>query len=169
MSKKSRNFAWSLVKVKMLELVSSIKSYVESHVKTIQWKVLFITFFHVLVWGVGLFCTTFFTAVSNKSLLSIFGGDIIKDVIAPSCIVLALFLWEEADEVEGNNLPLHEMKKQLKLNFIILGIVLILFAFVGMSTGEVQVRYLISVWVGISAIKFISKYYSKVQIEIKRV
>ena len=158
-----------LIKVK--EGVDSLLNML-FHMKNdkINWSLIGVTLAYVLMWGTGLFCTTFFAAIADRDFMEIFkDNNILKSVIAPSIVVLALFLWDEAAGVERTNLPLRYMKKQLKWNFIILGIALILIAITGLTNGKVQMISLILSWIGISAIKFISKYFSDLQIEINSV
>lgn len=124
---------------------------------------------YVLIWGIGLFCTTFFSAVAKWDLMQIFEDDIVGGVLAPSIVVFALFLWEEAAGIENANLPPRYMKELLKWNFIIIGITLIMLAITGLTDGILQLAFLIIGWMGITAIKFISKYYSDLQIEINKI
>lgn len=148
--------------------VSSVNYKLLSYMTKIEWKAIGATFFYALIWGTGLFFSTFFSVTSDFSFLKLFQGDLVQTIIGPSCVVLALFLWEEAEGVERKNLPLHLMKKQLKYNFIVLGIILILFACIGLTTGYIQLGCLILGWICITAIKFISKHYSDLQIEINK-
>ena len=135
----------------------------------IDWSSVCATVAYVLMWGTGLFCTTFFSDIANWNLQNIFTKDIVEVVIAPSIVVLALFLWDEAAGVEKSSLPPTYMKKQLKWNFIFIGLTLIMFAITGLTEGVGQLISLILSWIGISAIKFISKYYSDLQIEINKI
>lgn len=134
-----------------------------------EWKCVGATLVHVVVWGVGLFCTTFFPSVSELSLAKIFEDDIAQMVIAPSVVVLAMFLWDEAGFVDRMNIPLKRMKQLLKWNFIIIGVTLISFALVILTKDLVQIACLLTAWVGITAIKFVSKFYGDLQIEINKV
>jgi hypothetical protein len=124
---------------------------------------------YAIIWGGGLFCSTYFSAICNCDFEGAF-EDIIECVLVPAYVVLALFLWDEAESIERTNIPASQLKKQIKLNFITLGCVVILVGCTGMAQTLLwKMVLLVAGWLGITCIKFLSLHFSKLQIEINKV
>lgn len=124
---------------------------------------------YAIIWGGGLFCSTYFSAICNGDFEGAF-ENVIECILVPAYVVLALFLWDEAESIERTNIPVSQLKKQIKLNFVTLGVVVILIGLAGMTENIVcQMVLLILGWIGITLIKFWSLYFTKLQIEINKV
>ena len=126
---------------------------------------------YALLWGIFLFCSTYISMVLNWSFSELFAPDkdVMKYVMMPAFVVLALFLWDEAEGVEYANLSKSRLKKQLKWNLIAFGVIIVLSGIVGITKDGIRLLFLILVWICISFIKFMSMYFSELPIEINKV
>lgn len=125
---------------------------------------------YAIIWGAGLFFSTYMSAICDGEFSAAF-KDVVKCILVPAYIVLALFLWDEAENIDLTpNTPPSQMKNQLRYNFITLGVVVILIGLAGMAENIVwQMVLLILGWIGITLIKFWSLHFTKLQIEINKV
>lgn len=125
---------------------------------------------YVIIWSIGLFVSTFFSCFANWDFSELFtsGTSVVQCAMMPIIVVLALYLWEEAEGLETNNIPMSKMKKQMYWTLVALAVSIICIGMIGMTSQWYQILFLVLSWLSISSIKLISVIFSNSAIIIKK-
>lgn len=124
-------------------------------------------FIYVFVWSIGLFLSTFYSDIVN----CIFGvsENVVQNFMMPIIIVVALYLWDEMENIENSTITKSKLKQQFRLSLLFLGFTILLLGIIGLVPESFRWWAVTLCWVMVSVIKYISMYYSNSKIDIKKV
>jgi len=119
------------------------------------------TLLFVICWSLTLFISTYLGMFRSEFWANMDKDDVFL-LTLPITLVLVLYLWEEAINIDGHSVvPLQDLKKQFKYTFFVLALAILCISFIGVCHGLWKTCPLVLGWVMISFVKYITVKYNK--------